>query len=295
MSEPIVKHQLFDYNEQIPFQFLAVPGNAEDTSGVEGLLCNHWHEELEIAYGMMGHGHHYINGECIESQPGRLVVTNSEFIHSIIPDQSLRDCPEIASIVIIIHPRFLQENFPEYQHLYFTNERETASPGVQAVMQEIIAYMQQGEAETYGYLRGKSLVLMLLYEMCRQGVVERTSVDNVNHQKNIERMKGVFSFIENHYMEHIPQSYVAEKFYFSTVYFSRYFKRCTGLTYTEYLTDYRVQKARKDLLYTEKSISDIALDHGFSDDRRLILAFRKKYGTTPLQYRKSKKTGERQQ
>lgn len=41
-----------------------------------------------------------------------------------------------------------------------------------------------------------------------------------------------------------------------------------------------------ELLYSPKSISRVALDNGFSDDRRLIVTFKKRFGTTPLQYRK---------
>jgi AraC-like DNA-binding protein len=87
-------------------------------------------------------------------------------------------------------------------------------------------------------------------------------------------------------MEHITQAEVADKFYFSSVYFSKYFKRCTGMTFIDYLTKYRIRQAKTELLTTDKSILDIALDNGFSDERRLILAFKKYLNDTPLQYKK---------
>ena len=58
------------------------------------------------------------------------------------------------------------------------------------------------------------------------------------------------------------------------------------MTFMKYVTNYRVQKAQKDLLGTGKSILEIALDNGFSDDRGLINAFKEIYHTTPFQYRK---------
>lgn len=45
--------------------------------------------------------------------------------------------------------------------------------------------------------------------------------------------------------------------------------------------------ARNELLKTERTVLDIALDNGFSDARGFINAFKRQYGTTPLQYRKS--------
>jgi AraC-like DNA-binding protein len=61
------------------------------------------------------------------------------------------------------------------------------------------------------------------------------------------------------------------------------------MTYREYLSRYRVEQARVELLATEKSVTEIALDNGFSDDRRFILNFKKYFDMTPLRYRKTKR------
>ena len=284
MSESMAKHQLFEYSESMPFHFYNVTGKPDP-----GTLLNHWHEELEMAYCLKGNARHYINGECIEARPGRLVVTNSGFIHNIIPDYDVAGCDEVVAIVVIVAPHFLKACFPEYRNIYFLNQDEVASREIQDLMKEIYRFSMEEHHQEYDDLYGKSLVLNLLYNMCKGGTVKRETVDNVNALKNIERMKGVIQFVENHYSEQITQRVVAEKFYFSQVYFSRYFKKCMGMTFTEYLTSFRLEKARKELVHTTKSVSQIALDNGFSDDRRLIIAFKKKHGITPLQYRKRNK------
>lgn len=284
MSEPIAKHQLFEYEETTPFHFYIATGNM-DTD----ILLNHWHEELEMAYCLKGNARHYINGECVQTSPGRLIVTNSGFIHNIIPDEVVSDSDEPVAVVVIVEPHFLEACFPKYKDIYFLNKEEKASKEIQDLMEEIYAFsLEQNHCE-YDDLYGKSLVLKLLYQMCKSGTVKREVLDDINVLKDLERMKGVIQFIENHYTEEITQKMVAEKFYFSQVYFSRYFKKCIGMTFTEYVTSYRIEKARKELLHTNKSILQIAMDQGFSDDRRFIIAFKKKYGITPLQYRKKNK------
>ena len=75
--------------------------------------------------------------------------------------------------------------------------------------------------------------------------------------------------------------------------YSTAFKKHTGMTFTEYLTKYRLQKARMQLMASDSGILEIALNNGFSDDRRLILAFRQEYGTTPFQYRKMERNKEK--
>ncbi len=52
------------------------------------------------------------------------------------------------------------------------------------------------------------------------------------------------------------------------------------------MTQYRLQRAREDLLESSAGILEIAHKNGFSDERRLINSFKKCFGTTPLQYRK---------
>lgn len=284
MQQDKVRHEQFECDRTRPFHIFLAMSDMDETA-----LMNHWHEDLEVAYGVAGCSRHYINGECVMGNPGRLVVTNSNFIHSILPDESIEEKHILVKVIVVISPQFIAENLPEYQGLYFTNECESASERVDQIMMELIQYADGVALKPYENVRARALVMELLYEMCMQGTVPRERVDKINILKDIERMKGVVTFIEAHYREHISQSMVAKKFHFSTTYFSNYFKKCTGMTYTEYLTNYRLYQARNLLLQTEESVTRIAEESGFTDDRRLILAFRKVYGETPLQYRKKRK------
>ena len=87
-------------------------------------------------------------------------------------------------------------------------------------------------------------------------------------------------------MEPVTQAEVAKKFYFNGEYFSRYFRQSMRVTFTEYLTDYRVRKAREDLLNTDYSILDIAIRNGFPNGRAFSRAFLKNYQVLPSKYKK---------
>lgn len=299
MSEAIAKHQLFEYTEDEPFLVItprSTPQGVTSSAHIDGknyMELNHWHEELEVAYIVNAKSYHYIDGVCVEGIPGRLVVTNSESAHNIIQDNSgvTEEC--LGAVVVLIHARFLQEHFPQYRTIYFTNEKTQARPEIHDIMMQLVAYANRAVHTPHDVLYGKGLILQLLYYMCEEGTARRDELD-VNTQKNIERLKGVLSYLENHYAEPISQAEVAQKFYFNKEYFSRYFKRCMGMTFTEYLVRYRLQKAREALLYSDKRVIDIALENGFSDDRRFINAFKKYYETTPLQYRKQVKMSKKE-
>ena len=206
MNELIVKHQQFEYSEFVPFHFINAKGRTDP-----GILMNHWHEELEMAYCLKGNTRHYINGECVQTRPGRLVVTNSGFIHNIIQDKEVDGCDEEVAVVVIVEPHFLNACFPEYKNIYFLNNAEVASSEIQNLMGKISEYAREENHQEYDTLYGKSLLFSLLHEMCKSGTVKREVMDDINVLKDIERMKGVIQFIEQHYVEQTTQKMVAEK------------------------------------------------------------------------------------
>jgi AraC-like DNA-binding protein/ligand-binding sensor protein len=81
---------------------------------------------------------------------------------------------------------------------------------------------------------------------------------------------------------------VAQAVHVSTFYFCKIFKKATGLTFTEYLSRIRVEKAKKLLLNPHLRISEIAYDVGFQSLTHFNRVFRQVVGHSPSDYRESK-------
>ncbi|MFC4778714.1 helix-turn-helix domain-containing protein [Paenibacillus sp. GCM10023252] len=71
----------------------------------------------------------------------------------------------------------------------------------------------------------------------------------------------------------------------SPVYVGRIFKRAEGLSVAEYINDRRLAEAERKLLLTDNSIGEIMEQTGFSNQSQFFKLFKKKYGTTPKEYR----------
>jgi transcriptional regulator GlxA family with amidase domain len=67
--------------------------------------------------------------------------------------------------------------------------------------------------------------------------------------------------------------------------FSRWFKRATGRTFIAYLQELRVANACRLLIESERGITAIAHDSGFTNLSNFNRCFRRLRGTTPREYR----------
>ena len=100
-------------------------------------------------------------------------------------------------------------------------------------------------------------------------------------------MQKAARYIRGHYMDNVSLESVAAFVGLSPCYFSKKFKSATGFGYREYLLTVRVREACAMLLETDKSITEIALDCGFSDSNYFGDVFKREKGVSPLKYRKS--------
>lgn len=92
-------------------------------------------------------------------------------------------------------------------------------------------------------------------------------------------------YFRDHIAEKILISAVAEKRNLTHNGFILKFKRCTGKTPIEYLTDLRISRARELLSCTDMSISSIAETCGFSNSFYFSNTFRKHTDFSPSEYR----------
>ena len=97
-------------------------------------------------------------------------------------------------------------------------------------------------------------------------------------------------YIEEHYTkESISLNEVAGAVEVSANYFSTMFSQEMEMTFTEYVTQKRMEQAKLLLRQTEKHTGDIALEVGFRDPHYFSFVFKKTQGCTPREYRSGAK------
>lgn len=98
----------------------------------------------------------------------------------------------------------------------------------------------------------------------------------------------VIRYLENHYSEkNLTLTQVAQRFFVSETYLSKQMKQTLGASFSEYLINFRLQKAQEllqdaQLRYT---IAEIAFKVGYEDAHYFSRLFKKKLTCSPKEYR----------
>ncbi|WP_125141766.1 AraC family transcriptional regulator [Clostridium transplantifaecale] len=103
-----------------------------------------------------------------------------------------------------------------------------------------------------------------------------------------EEIKEIITYIQQHYAGHISLQDIASSLHISKSGCCRLFKQALNCTILDYLTEYRIQKSLTLLTGTDKSVTQIAYDVGFSCVSYYIKKFNLTMHMTPGAYRKMK-------
>lgn len=117
----------------------------------------------------------------------------------------------------------------------------------------------------------------------QQAQTNKISTHNSDNFKSITL--NVIKYVENHYHEKIYISELAENCLISQHQFSRAFKRDKGITFREYLINYRIDKARELLDESLLSVGDVSFSVGFLDHSYFTRMFKRHVGISPSEYR----------
>lgn len=119
----------------------------------------------------------------------------------------------------------------------------------------------------------------LMYRAIKLGC---KAMDN-RSKRMIQKARGYIE--ENYARASISLNEAARAAEVSPNYFSATFRQEMGMTFTEYVTKKRMEKAKRLLRQTERNAGDIAAEVGFKDPHYFSFVFKKTQGCTPKEYR----------
>ena len=127
-----------------------------------------------------------------------------------------------------------------------------------------------------------TLLNMLLYTL----LMQTKKVEPVK-KESTSRIIPVINYIHQHYPEDTTLRQLSSMFYLSPSYLCREFKKQTNSTIVQYINVTRVMNAQRQLMETDKNITQISAETGFSNLTHFNRVFKSVTGATPSGYRKT--------
>ena len=120
-------------------------------------------------------------------------------------------------------------------------------------------------------------------------IVAVNKLEELGNSKSCQdaRMVEIMNYIQANYID-ITLEDLAEKFYLSKPYISKYIKEKSGITFGEMVKKIRMKKAKSLLKGSNMTVENIALSIGYQNVEHFNRLFKKAYNMTPIQFRNEK-------
>ena len=165
-------------------------------------------------------------------------------------------------------------------HAVFSYAQQAVSLGVQDYLLKPVEPEDMNQALEKAIRNAKSRKKSIL----KEEKIRKLNEGVQSAEKNVEKVK---TYIETHFKEELTRESLASEVFMNPDYLSKLFKKNTGSSLMDYVTKVRIERAKELLERTVLTISEIAIETGYSNTAYFTKMF-KKYtnGVTPREYRK---------
>lgn len=245
----------------------------------------HWHLAIELIYILNGNAMIMIEGKEYPLIAGEFVVIDSNQMHRF---KYLKE-----SMMIVMHfSRNSMRNFVpllENYHFHCTKEtldKEQLEPYLK-VCDLLKGLAPLHIAQPTGYkIKSHAIAMEVFFELLNHFASQEESVQKTDKEGVLERLEEITEYIEEHHAEQISLEQIASHFFLSREYFSRFFKKNMGVTFSRYLNQVRLMHIYQDICNTTTGIMELEERHGFTNYKLFNRMFHEIYGCAPRDARR---------
>ena len=248
----------------------------------------HYHPEYELTYILASQGVRYVGNSIENFFDDDLVLIGSNLPHCWI--NSTDQQQTASAIVVYFKEGFLDKTWMESCEFEAIRKLlDLSNKGIK--FDKAVAFkLKEKFFELHKLPSLKKLILLLnilqelaetteLHFLCEQGFCHE-----LNHSHN-ERINIVYKFIEMNYHKKISLADISKLVNMSEEYFSRFFRKIMKKSFFGFLNEYKINKACRLLIETDKQISEVCYASGFESIPFFYRQFKKFKNCQPKNYR----------
>lgn len=246
----------------------------------------HFHPELELVYIENDEGPRHVGHHQSTYRKSDLVLIGSNIPHLNFDYGAKSPC---RKVVVHMAQDFLQEarnHTPELQSIHRLFEMARYGIAFDPAIHSRIGKKLKLLGEQ-SYFQQFLTILDVLHDLTAPDA--GTTLHDKPYQTTVgvrdhDRLTRIYSYVEQYYQQKITNDEIAELCSMTKEAFCRYFKKMTRLTFTEFVNQYRIDKA-KQLLMQRGTVSEACYATGFDSLSYFTRTFRRHTGRTPRHFK----------
>lgn len=249
----------------------------------------HRHEAWELYYVTHGKGIRMTGDTLMPFTEKDVVLIPPSMPHYWeYKPESADDHGEIKYLMVAFSPELIDkcmETFPEVRNRLhghiLPSEALKYGPGSSAEIKRALARMSG--LDDIGQLSEMIRLLPIIFTTKDHTLIGKP----IKIERDILRMQQVAEYVMAHYVHHITLDDIAAHIGMNRSAFCTFFKRNKSMTFSQFVTQYRLDTACGLLKTSQKQVSEICFAVGFNDLPHFIRVFTATYGVSPTKFRKT--------
>ncbi|MBU3111136.1 AraC family transcriptional regulator [Clostridium lacusfryxellense] len=254
---------------------------------------HHWHEDIEIIYLVEGSVKVGIGNDLYHLKVRDILIIGPGEVHFFLKEMR----PSKRAVIqfrMSIYDTFLSgsKDSRVIRPMFTHSKYLTPSTEIHNLMEKQIQLLIRENSEARdGY---KLIMKARLYDLA--GILirympkgEYSSDVESHHMEKLQKLDKVFEHVDKYYQTNINLEEISKVAGFSLYYFTRFFKENTGVTFVDYLNNFRITKAEWHLMEEMDSITEVAYKSGFNSVKTFNRVFKHLKGCAPMEYRRGMK------
>lgn len=286
MTEKEYKHEVVRPNEKLPVWVWMHNSNFNYSS----YIAPHWHQSIELSYTLTGEIDEFIiEGQNYHCEPGKILVVNSQEIHSI---KVFKNGIDKRALSVIFTYKFVKEMYPMIDNMVFSlNNYSKLTDGQKYKYKKLQKLLQQvatiyTEKENAYKNISISVKLLEILEILIKNFMIEAKCKSTKEVRIVERTQAIIEYIQKNYQEELSLENIARYHHVSKEYLARFFKKYIGITIGQYIAEIRAKHAYDDIVTGKHNLTEIALNNGFSGIRTMDRALIRIYGRKASELKK---------
>ena len=253
----------------------------------------HFHKEYELILVSKGKGTKFIGDNVSFFEDGDLTLIGSEIPHLYRNNhEKLPNGEHSDTEITYLHftEDFLGTSFFEIPEMHSVNKLlKKSALGLRikgTIKEEVSAKLlsMQSQSPQFRLTTLLDILISISNSEDIEPILLATYTPNISGET--DKINLIFDFILNNYTDEIYVQDIASQLNMSMAAFSRYFKKYTRKTFSDYVTEIRIGHACRLLMEDNHTISEICYESGFDNLSNFYRHFKKVVGIIPKDYKK---------